>query len=125
MLLAAKRLLGGFSVVLGLAAVWAPRRFGRMLGLDADAQAISAFGAREIAAGAGLLSPVRPGPWLWLRVGGDIFDLVALVRANRSSNPHRQLATAALGVAAAVCAIDLTLAVTATLRPQANRRAAA
>jgi hypothetical protein len=110
---------------LGIAAVVAPEKFARALGLDHDAESVSAFGAREIAAGSGLLSPVRPGPWLWMRVGGDVMDLVALGKANTSSNPRRWVAAAAAAVVGGIVILDVILAAHATLHPHEDRVAAA
>lgn len=125
MLLAAKRVLGMVSIGLGLAAVVAPDSFARWLGLDKDAETVSAFGAREIAAGAGLLAPVRPGRWLWMRVGGDVMDALALHEAIRHDNPRRGAALAATGVLALIAMADLALAVHATANRNEDRAAAA
>lgn len=120
-----KRGMGLFSIGLGVMAAAAPQRLSRWLGLDAEPEAISAFGAREIANGAGLLSPVKPGPWFWLRVGGDVMDMAALAKALGRDNPRRRVAAAVLAAVAAAALIDLALAAHATLNPRENRKAAA
>lgn len=125
MLLAAKRILGLASLGLGIAAVVAPEKFARVLGLDHDAESVSAFGAREIAAGSGLLSPVRPGPWLWMRVGGDLMDAFALRHAIRRDNPHRRLALAAAAVLGLIAITDMALAFHASTHRHENEEAAA
>ena len=125
MLLAAKRILGLASLGLGIAAVVAPEKFARALGLDHDVEMVSAFGAREIAAGSGLLSPVRPGPWLWMRGGGDLMDAFALRRAVLPDNPKRPLALAATAVLALIAATDIALAWHATTHRRENQAAAA
>jgi hypothetical protein len=90
-LLVVKRALGLASIVAGVVAVASPDRAARFLGVRLDQQAMSAFGAREIASGAGLLSPVKPGPWFWLRAGGDLLDLATLGRAiGRVQSPARK-----------------------------------
>lgn len=124
MLVIAKRILGFVSLGLGLAAVAAPRRVGEVVGLDKTPETIAAFGAREIAAGSGLLSPVRPGPWLWLRVGGDVMDLVALGRAANSSNPRRWVAATAAAIVGGIVILDVILAAHATLHPREDKAAA-
>ena len=123
-LVIAKRALGLFSIGLGVIAVASPDRFARFLGMDADDQAISAFGAREIAAGSGLLSPVKPGPWFWIRVGGDIMDLAALGKAVRRDNPRRKIAIGAVAVVATIAVIDFVAASRATLNKRENAEAA-
>ncbi|HVI31560.1 hypothetical protein [Phenylobacterium sp.] len=124
-LLVAKRALGLLSIGLGVVAVAAPRGMSRRLGLQADEQAVSAFGAREIAAGAGLLSPVKPGPWFWMRVVGDAMDLVALRGALGRDNPRRRMAMLAGATVAAITVIDVVVAVQALRDRRANARAAA
>ena len=125
MLLAAKRVLGLASLGLGIAAVVAPDGFAKWLGLDKDAESVSAFGAREIAAGAGLLSPVRPGAWLWLRVGGDVMDAFALRTAVHRDNPRRRFAIAATAMLGAIAVADLVLAIHASTHRHENEQAAA
>jgi hypothetical protein len=121
----AKRVLGLLSIGLGVVAVASPRRVSTTLGLQADEEAVSAFGAREIASGAGLLSPVRPGPWFWMRVGGDVMDLAALGRALGRDNPRRHIAALVAGTVAAIAVIDVIMAVEAMVDKRENARAAA
>lgn len=123
-LLAAKRILGLMSIAAGVAATAAPDRASRFLGLRFDAEAMSAFGAREIAAGAGLLAPVRPGPWFWLRAGGDVVDLIALWRAIRRDGAHRKTAYVVFGVVAAIAVFDFALAARASTDAAEDRAAA-
>lgn len=124
-LLIAKRALGLFSIALGVVAVAAPRRMADKLGLEMDEQAMSAFGAREIAAGAGLLSPVKPGPWFWMRVGGDVMDIAGVARSVQKDNPRRKMAWLALGAVAAIAVVDVIMATQATLDKRENAEAAA
>lgn len=124
-LLIAKRALGLMSIGLGIFAVAHPERMARSLGLDMDEQAMSAFGAREIASGAGLLSPVKPGPWFWVRVGGDVMDMAALARSVQQDNPRRKMAWFALATVAAIALVDVVMAVQATVDKQDNAEAAA
>ena len=119
-----KRALGVVSLGLGLAAVAAPRRFASYVGLTSDAETVAAFGAREIAAGAGLLSPVRPGPWLWLRVGGDAMDLITLGKAAGRENPRRGAAMAAAAIVGAIVVVDILLAAHAALNRHEDEAAA-
>ena len=121
----AKRVLGLLSIGLGVVAVASPRRVSTTLGLQADEEAVSAFGAREIASGAGLLSPVKPGPWFWMRVGGDVMDLAALGRALGRDNPRRHLAGLVAATVATIAVIDVIMAVEALVDKRENARAAA
>ena len=124
-LLHAKRVLGLLSLAVGVTAVAAPRRVTRFLGLTFDDQAMSAFGAREIASGAGLLSPVPPGPWFWMRAGGDLMDLAVLGRAIGRDNPRRKIAYAAFAAVAAIAVVDLAIAIHAARNRREERAAAA
>ena len=120
----AKRVLGVMSIAIGLAAVAAPDAVKRLLGLDAEPESVSAFGARELASGAGLLSPVKPGPWFWTRVGGDVMDLAALRGAVGRDNPQYQLARLVAAVVAGIAVVDVLMAIEATRDRRANEAAA-
>jgi hypothetical protein len=120
----AKRALGLLSIALGIVAVAAPRRVAGTLGLDADEAAVSAFGAREIASGSGLLSPVKPGPWFWTRVGGDLMDLTVLGKSLGRDNPRRHIAAAATLMVAVIAVIDTVVAVQSFIDKRANAQAA-
>ena len=124
-LLIAKRALGLLSIGLGVIAVASPHRVSRFFGLNSEDEAISAFGAREIASGAGLLSPVKPGPWFWMRVGGDVMDITALARAMDRGNPRRKYAIAALATVAGIAILDIAMAAQATMNKRENAGAAA
>lgn len=123
-LLVAKRALGVVSIAVGVVAVADPRRVGSLLGLPVEEQAVSAFGAREIASGAGLLSPVRPGPWFWLRSAGDVLDLSTLARAIGPDNPRRNLARLAFGALALIAVVDFAVTAHAALDRREDARAA-
>lgn len=119
-----KRALGLASIAVGVAATAAPERLSRWLGLESEPETMTAFGARELASGAGLLSPVKPGPFFWMRVAGDVIDMSALAKAVRRENPRRTYAAALLGLVAAIAIVDLAAAAHATLNKRADARAA-
>lgn len=72
------KFLGCFSIGLGAIELLAPRHLIRLLGLPRSPALVRAFGAREVAAGAAVLTyPDNPAP-LWARLGGDALDLAVL-----------------------------------------------
>ncbi|HWH06629.1 MAG TPA: SRPBCC family protein [Gaiellaceae bacterium] len=102
--------LGGFSLALGAAQLTAPRAVARLVGADPEGRTptlMRLMGAREVAAGAGILARPRPAGWLWARVAGDALDLLlldaAVVRASRS----RPRLFAAMGLVAGAAAADV------------------
>jgi len=94
--------LGLFSVGLGLWELAAPRSVAAVTGVHAPGL-LWAYGARELAAGVGILANRRPAGWLWARVAGDVLDLATLGAAYAEAAPqdrHKPLlaAAAVLGV---------------------------
>lgn len=93
--------LGWFSLGLGLAQIAAPRAVARLLGVRESPRhrkVIRAIGAREVAAGLGILSRSRPAAWLWMRVTYDVMDLALLgstLRAKRTEQRRIAMAAAA------------------------------
>jgi uncharacterized membrane protein len=101
--------LGWFSIGLGLVELLAPRRTARMIGVQDDGGVpplLRAFGLREIAAGALLLS--RPGEAIgpWTRVAGDLLDLAMLGLGLGKRSVSRPRTFATMGVVAGALAID-------------------
>ncbi len=97
--------LGWFSIALGLAELFAPRRVGRMVGVEGDGSLVQAYGLRELLGGVGILAARQKAPWLWARVAGDLMDMATLAPGLYSIRRNRQLAS---GLAvAAVAAIGL------------------
>ena len=72
-----------------------------------------------------LLSPVRPGPWLWMRVGGDLMDAFALRTAVHRDNPRRRVAIAATAVLGLIAVADVVLALHASTHRREDEQAAA
>jgi hypothetical protein len=98
--------LGWFSIALGLTELVAAEPLGRALGIKSTAL-IRAFGVREIAAGIGLLTQERKGPWIWARIAGDALDCAVLGAALASSNPKRGNAALAIAAVSPVVALDV------------------
>jgi hypothetical protein len=94
------RALGWFSIGLGAAELVAPRAVCRALDIDCNERLIQAFGARELAAGMGILSRRNPSPWMWGRVAGDAINLGALAAGLRNTGRRTAVAAAITGVAA-------------------------
>jgi hypothetical protein len=108
----AKRVIGLSSVALGTAALIWPDRVARRVGVNGEGapETVAAFGAKEIAAGAALLAPVKPGPFLWARVAADAVNIGGLVLAFRRPGAHRTLLTLLTGAAVAAVIVDLLAA---------------
>jgi len=103
------RALGWFSVGLGLAELLAPRRVGKASGLANHRTLLRLYGARELAAGVGILTQKNTAPWLWARVAGDALDLATLGIALTSDEQRGRVAFATAAVAG-VTALDVLCA---------------
>lgn len=103
------RALGWLSLGLGLGALFAPRTLSMAIGIPKSEALLRVAGARELLAGAGLLTQRDPGPWLWARVAGDMMDLavVGIGTAAAPGSSRRRRGVTALGIIAAVTAVDL------------------
>ncbi|MBX9679766.1 MAG: hypothetical protein K2X38_13465 [Gemmataceae bacterium] len=106
------KLLGWFSIGLGLAEMAAPRGMSRTIGAGPDGKVLPFFGAREIAAGLGILAGRRPGEWLWGRVAGDAVDLAYLWSAYQSQtgDADRKKLIASMAAVAGVTVLDVVAA---------------
>ncbi len=115
--------LGWFSLGLGSAEMVLPAALRRQLGLRQEAWLVRAFGAREIAAGIGVLArPASPaGPLA--RVAGDAMDIAVLLGALGRTNPRRRVAQVAFALVLGVTALDLWCAGTLAARPGITGRA--
>ena len=91
--------IGWFTMGLAGAELFAPKWTAQQIGLSAKKNTIRALGARELAAGAGLLASRNPGPWLWARTAGDFIDLAFLGRGLRSSFSNKRVWFAIAAVA--------------------------
>jgi hypothetical protein len=109
--------LGWFSVGLGLLELLAPRRLSYELGMGDRSGMIRAYGARELAAGIGILSQRDPTPWVWARVAGDALDIATLVGALPDNRRRGNVELALLAVAGVTLLDILCAAGKATTRP--------
>lgn len=98
--------LGWFSIALGLAELVGARPLARTLGIKSTAL-IRAFGLRELAAGVGVLSQERKGPWIMARIAGDVLDVAVLGAAMTRRNRRRRNAALAMAAVAPVVLLDL------------------
>ena len=114
------RALGWLSLGLGIAAMFRSRSLGAAIGMESHEGALKMAGARELVAATGLLGSGNPTPWLWSRVVGDVMDL-AMLGGAAVQGARRNRALAALGVVAAVTAVDIGASVSVTRRKQLRR----
>jgi hypothetical protein len=98
--------LGWFSIALGLTELVAAKPLAKALGMKSPAL-LRAYGVREIAAGVGLLTQAKKGPWVWARIAGDALDVATLGAALSSRNPKRGNAALAMAAVSPVVALDL------------------
>ena len=106
--LSLSRGLGWFSVALGAAELLAGRRMAQALGMEHRTPLFRLFGLRELLVGFGILARPTTPALLWARVGGDALDLAALASEGlRADNPRRTEVDIAIGMVAAVTALDI------------------
>ena len=104
------KFLGYFSIGLGLVELVAARRLTAVLGLPIPSAVIRGFGAREVAAGIGVLTyPDNPAP-MWTRVGGDVLDIAVLASGLGRDNRNRGVAIGATLAVLAITALDVACA---------------
>lgn len=99
--------LGWFSIGLGLAELLMPRRVSRAVGVPHRPALMRTMGARELAAGVGILRNRQQPAWLWSRVAGDVMDMALLGAAARSPQAQRQRIACALAAVAGVAVADV------------------
>jgi hypothetical protein len=97
--------LGAFSIGLGVTELFASRRIARSLGAEGRERWVKGFGARELAAGAGILAAPAHSATIWNRVAGDAMDLAALGLAARK-NPRNKAVWGSLAFVVGATVID-------------------
>ena len=88
--------LGWFSIGLGLAEIATPNLVANLIGVTDGSKTqkvLRFYGARELAAGFGILSQSNPSGWVWVRVAGDVVDMIFALqgdncRRQRSRQRH-------------------------------------
>lgn len=99
--------LGWFSIGLGAAELFAPKKMSKLIGVSNHANLIRMMGVREIAAGIGVLTEETPAKSMTARVGGDALDLALLGAGLVSSKSQRGRVLAATAAVAGVTALDI------------------
>lgn len=103
--------LGWLSLGLGAAELLVPKAMARWLGMRHGAPILKAYGAREVAAGAGILAARNKAPFVWSRVAGDALDIATLASVAIERPSKRRQAALALAAVAGVTALDIACAV--------------
>ncbi len=117
------RLLGWFSIGLGLAEVIMPRAVARLAGAPNLPLVTRLHGLREIAVGTGLLFAKDPTPWLWGRVAGDVIDVATVAPGLATSGrPGRTMVS--LAVLGGIAYADVRTAEAATSKARSKARSA-
>jgi hypothetical protein len=101
--------LGVFSLVLGAAELIAPKKVADTLDAGGHEGVVKGFGARDIAAGVGLLVQPAVSTGVWNRVLGDVMDLASLGLAARKA-PDNKAVWGSLAFVGAVTALDVAVA---------------
>jgi uncharacterized membrane protein len=101
------RLLGWFSIGLGVAELVAPRQLADLIGVQNKPSVFRMMGLREIGSGIAILSQDQPASGVWSRVAGDMLDLALLGTQLDSNNPEREKTLAATMSVLGVTAVDL------------------
>jgi uncharacterized membrane protein len=105
------RVLGWFSIGLGLAEVAAPRGIAKLVGVQGDHHLFIRFlGMREIASGIGVLTQKNPTEGVWSRVGGDAIDLACLGAAFMSPRAQQDRVAVATAAVLGVTLLDVLCA---------------
>jgi hypothetical protein len=112
--------LGWFSLALGAAELFAPRRLTRALGMQGSETLVRVYGLREIMAGMMTLSTEK-NVGLVSRVAGDGLDIATLFTALRPGNPKRDNVGLALAMVVGVTILDIAAAKASAARHARTR----
>jgi uncharacterized membrane protein len=116
--------LGYFSIALGLAEFVAPNTMSRLIGVRNPSgrshTTMRVMGAREIAAGVGILASEQPAKAVWARVAGDTIDLAFLGRT--MANPENSRGRTLFATAIVLAVTALVVATARRLSQQPDTR---
>lgn len=101
--------LGVFSIALGTVELLFNRRIADRLDAAGSEGLVKAFGARELLAGANLLTAPAVATNMWNRVAGDVMDIAAAGAAVRNS-PKNRATWGALAFVVGALALDAWVA---------------
>ncbi|HEX8451970.1 MAG TPA: hypothetical protein VF647_07735 [Longimicrobium sp.] len=113
-----ENVVGWVSIGAGMGLVLAPERVGRALGMEDWSELIRAYGFRQVVAGMGILA-LRPGPWVWSRLTGDVLDLLTLATRTGPDNPRRRRVTTAMAAVSGIALLDLACCIELARRRRA------
>lgn len=116
----AAKMLGWFSIGLGLAELFAAERMTKALGMEGKEGLVRAYGGREIMSGMTTLS-TETHVGIWSRIPGDVLDLATLAFAYRDDNPKKANVGIALAAVAGVMLLDIATAGARTARHRRSR----
>jgi hypothetical protein len=111
--------LGWFSIALGAAELLAPKALAHWLGMRHGAPIVKAYGAREVAAGVGILALPNKSPGVWSRLAGDALDIATLASI-AIENPVKKR-NIGIACTAVLCATAADIACAALLYSQPRR----
>ena len=101
--------LGVFSLALGAAELFGSKKIAGTLDAEGHEGLVKGFGAREIAAGIGLIANPAHAVGMWNRVAGDVMDIVAVSAAAKNS-PKNKAVWGALAFVAGALVLDAVVA---------------
>lgn len=119
------RLLGWFSLALGIVELAAPRTLLRAIGIRPTGMSVAItrfIGVRELAATPGLLAAKLPFGWLAVRLAGDVMDLSLLAAAHGDRRNVRGAVRTAMGAVAGILAADVGATIAARREVRARSR---
>ena len=81
--------------------------FQRLTGMEGRDRVVVSMGVRELLTGVGLLARLSPGPWMWARAIGDVYDAVMFSTASSEANPKKTNARVMVAFSLGACALDV------------------